>query len=265
MLRRASGSSLLNRPAGSTSRIIRQINAQLHGQGIRAVRRLNATNIFLFRGVEKEIDQIRDTLSQLSGFKSVEPDTVRTVQSLPQNIPNDPSLSQEWGLTQASNIDINAPAAWTLSTGSRSVVTVVLDSGVDYNHPDLAANIWTNPGEIPGNGIDDDGDGYVDDVHGYDFANSDGDPMDDNGHGTMVAGTIAATGNNGIGTVGVNWQTQIMPLKFISANGSGMTSDAVAALDYVDMMKQRGVNIRVVNNSWGGSYSPSLQTRYRSA
>jgi subtilisin family serine protease len=250
---------VLNRPAGSTSRIIRQINAQLHGQGIRAVRRLNATNIFLFRGVEKEINQIRDTLSQLSGFVSVEPDTVRTLQSLPQNIPNDPSLSQEWGLTQASNIDINAPAAWTLSTGSRSVVTVVLDSGVDYNHPDLAANIWTNPGEIPGNGIDDDGNGYVDDVHGYDFANGDGDPMDDNGHGTMVAGTIAATGNNGIGTVGVDWQTQIMPLKFISANGSGMTSNAVAALDYVDTMKQRGVNIRVVNNSWSGSYSPSLQ------
>ena len=249
----------LNRPQGSTSRIIRQINATLEGSGIRAVRRLNATNLFLFRGVDRPINEVRSIVSKLSGFKSVEPDTVRTIQSLPQNIPNDPSFSQQWGLNQSSNIDINAPEAWTLSTGSRSVVTAVIDTGVDYTHQDLSANIWTNPGEIPGNGIDDDGNGYVDDVHGYDFANGDGDPMDDNSHGTLVAGTIAGVGNNGVGTVGVNWQTQIMPMKFISANGAGYTSNAVACLNYVDMMKRRGINIRVTSNSWIGSYSAALQ------
>ena len=125
--------------------------------------------------------------------------------------PNDPSFGQTWGLNNTgqtsgqagvADADIDAPEAWDLTTGSRSIVVGVIDTGVDYTHPDLAANIWTNPGEIAGNGIDDDGNGFVDDVHGYDFANNDGDPMDDNGHGTHVAGTIAAVGNNGIGVAG---------------------------------------------------------------
>jgi subtilisin family serine protease len=251
--------AVINRPAGSTSRIIRQMNAKLAAEGIHAVRRLNATDIFLFRGVEKPIDQVRAALSILKGFQSVEPDTIRSIQSLPQNNPNDPDFSQQWGLSQASNVDINAPEAWHLSTGSRNVVVAVIDTGVDYNNPDLAANMWTNPGEIAGNGVDDDGDGYVDDVHGYDFANNDGDPMDDNSHGTLVAGTIAGVGNNGVGIVGVAWQAQIMALKFINAQGIGYTSAAVSALNYVDMMYHRGVNVRVTNNSWIGSYSPALQ------
>ncbi len=124
--------------------------------------------------------------------------------------------------------DIDAPEAWDLSTGSRSVVVGVIDSGVDYNHPDLAANLWRNPGEIPGDGIDNDGNGYKDDVYGYDFINGDGDPMDDNGHGT-VSGTIGAVGNNGVGVAGVAWQTRIMALKFLDANGVGTISAAIAA------------------------------------
>src|SRR3954469_13965005 len=158
---------ILDRPAGSTSRQIRQINKQLAGQGIRAVRRLNATNIFLFRGVQKPINEVRATLGALKGFKNVEPDVVRVAQG----VSNDPRLSEQWGLNQANDVDIDAPEAWDLSTGSRTVITAIIDTGVDYNHPDLAANMFTNPNEIAGNGKDDDGNGFIDDVRGWDFAN----------------------------------------------------------------------------------------------
>jgi subtilisin family serine protease/subtilisin-like proprotein convertase family protein len=198
---------------------------------------------------------VRTSLSGLPGFRYVEPDFLITVDS---TIPNDPSFSTLYGLNNTGqsagtlDADIDAPEAWDLTIGSRSVVVGVIDSGVDYNHPDLAANIWTNPGEIAGDGKDNDGNGYIDDVHGYDFANNDGDPFDDYGHGTHVAGTIGAIGNNNLGVAGVNWLTQIMGLKFLGANGSGATSAAVSALNYATMMEGRGVNIRVTNNSWGG-------------
>ncbi|MCY2941986.1 MAG: S8 family serine peptidase, partial [Planctomycetota bacterium] len=120
-------------------------------------------------------------------------------------------------------------------------------------HQDLAANMWRNAGEIAGDGIDNDGNGYVDDIYGYDFANNDADPMDDNGHGTHVSGTIGAVGNNGIGTTGVNWNTRIMALKFLAADGSGSTSSAISALNYAVRM---GANLS--NNSWGGGGSSSL-------
>ena len=129
---------------------------------------------------------------------SFERDAVDQVKA----VPSDPQYSQLWGMNA-----IDAPDAWNISTGSSSVVVAVIDTGVDYTHRDLAANIWTNPGEIAGNGIDDDHDGFVDDVHGYDFVNNNGDPMDDNSHGTHVSGTIAAVANNGQGVAGVNWSS----------------------------------------------------------
>lgn len=164
--------------------------------------------------------------------------------------PNDPYYGSLWGM-QA----IDAPQAWDVTTGDSNIVVAVVDTGIDYTHPDLAANIWTNSAEANGTpGVDDDGDGYIDDVHGWDFYNNDSDPMDDNSHGTHVAGTIGGIGNNATGVVGVNWNVTLMPLKFLSSGGYGYTSDAVAAINYA---RRNGADI--INASWGGGgYSTAL-------
>lgn len=179
--------------------------------------------------------------------------------------PDDTHFNRLWGLhntgqnvngtSGTDDADIDAPEAWDVTTGSSAVVVAVIDSGVDVNHPDLAANIWTNPGEIAGNGIDDDENGYVDDVNGWDFFINDNDPRDANGHGTHVAGTIAAAGNNAAGVTGVSWSAQIMALRFLDAWGGGTTANAIAAIEYADAM---GADI--INNSWGGgAYSQFLK------
>lgn len=174
-------------------------------------------------------------------------------------LPDDGLFGNLWGLHNSNDTDIDAVEAWNISTGSDKVIVAVIDTGVDYNHRDLRNNMWVNPGEIEGNGVDDDGNGFVDDVHGYDFVNNDGSPMDDNGHGTHVAGTIGAVGDNNDGVVGVNWDVSIMALKFLSSNGSGFVSHALRAINYATMMKdQYRQNVRVMNNSWGGGgfYQP---------
>jgi subtilisin family serine protease len=195
---------------------------------------------------------LQSTLQQLrqSDFvEYAEPNYILTAAM----IPNDPQFSSLWGLNNGgqtggvADADIDAPEAWDITVGSPSVIIAVVDSGVDYTHPDLANNIWTNRNEIPGNGIDDDNNGYVDDVRGWDFANRDNDPMDDNDHGTHVAGTIAARGDNDTGVVGVNWMAGIMPLKFMLATGAGSSADAIAAIDYA---VNNGADI--INASWGG-------------
>ncbi|MBX7144967.1 MAG: S8 family serine peptidase [Oligoflexia bacterium] len=173
--------------------------------------------------------------------------------------PNDPKFAQLWGMNGQYGID--APRAWDLTKGSSDVVVAIIDTGVDYNHPDLSANIWTNSGEIAGDGVDNDGNGYKDDIHGINVSGSSptGNPMDNNSHGSHVAGTIGGLGNNGTGVVGVNWHVKIMGLKFLAANGSGSLSGAIQAINYMNMMKARGVNIRVSNNSWGGGgYSQAM-------
>jgi thermitase len=156
----------------------------------------------------------------------------------------------------AQGADVDAPEAWNSTIGDSNTVVAVIDEGVDINHPDLRNNIWTNPGETARDGIDNDRNGYVDDVNGWDFYNNDAsvyDPDSATGagddHGTHVAGTIAAEGNNSAGVVGVNWQAKIMPLKFLGPTG-GYTSDAVEALNYA---VNKGV--KVSNNSWGGGGS----------
>jgi thermitase len=175
---------------------------------------------------------------------------------------NDPRYPNLYGLNNTgqndgtADADVDAPEAWNITTGDPGTVVAVIDEGVDINHPDLRRNIWVNPDEVPNNRVDDDRNGYVDDVNGYDFANDDAtvydlDPVSGAGddHGTHVAGTIAAEGNNNLGVVGVNWRTRIMPLKFLGPNG-GYTSDAVKALDYAV-----AEGAKISNNSWGGGGS----------
>lgn len=180
-------------------------------------------------------------------------------------IPNDPRFPQQYGLHNlggylggAPDADIDAPEAWEVSTGSAAVVVGVLDTGIDYRHVDLRDNMWVNPGELPGNGLDDDGNGVVDDVHGYNAIEDSGDPMDDNDHGTLCAGIIGATGDNGVGVVGVSWKVSLMALKFLGPDGAGTTADAIAALDYALARKRAGVNLRVLSSSWNGAYSLAL-------
>ncbi|MCI0530296.1 MAG: S8 family serine peptidase, partial [Nitrospira sp.] len=169
-----------------------------------------------------------------------------------QIVPTDSRFSELWGLNNTGqtggtpDADIDVPEAWDIQTGSHGVIVADIDTGVDYNHPDLAANMWTNPGEIPDNGIDDDGNGFVDDHRGWDFVNNDNDPMDDYGHGTHTAGTIAAVGNNGFGIVGVAWQAKIMPVKFLNSFGSGTFEAAAAAIIYATDM-----GAKISSNSWG--------------
>ncbi|MES2970883.1 MAG: S8 family serine peptidase [Patescibacteria group bacterium] len=170
-------------------------------------------------------------------------------------VPNDPyygssgswgqSFQDLWGLHT-----INAAVAWDSTTGSASVIVADIDTGVDRTHPDIATNMWTNQEETPGNAVDDDTNGYVDDYYGWDWFNSDNDPMDDHGHGTHTVGTIAATGNNNAGVVGVNWTSKIMALKFLSAGGSGTDSGGIQALVYA---ADNGA--KVSSNSWGGAGS----------
>jgi subtilisin family serine protease/fibronectin type 3 domain-containing protein len=180
---------------------------------------------------------------------------------------SDPLFANQWdfhNIGQTGGVldaDMDAPEAWDATTGSGSTVVAVIDTGVDYGHPDLANNIWVNVGEVAGNGVDDDGNGYIDDVHGYDFYNNDSNPLDDHSHGTHVAGTIGAVGNNGIGIAGVNWDVQIMALKFLGSDGSGTTSDAIEAIRYAI---DNGAHIS--NNSWGGDpFSQSLYDAIRDA
>jgi subtilisin family serine protease len=197
-------------------------------------------------------DRAEQALEKLKKDKRVrfaEPNFVYQARA----VPNDPLYNRVWGLGS-----IKAPQAWDTTTGSPAVTVAVIDTGIDHSHPDLSAAIWMNPGEncagCRTDRIDNDGNGYVDDWRGWDFANDDNDPFDDNGHGTHVAGTIGATGNNAVGITGVSWQVRTMPLKFLTAGGTGTAADAIGAILYA---AQNGA--QVLNNSWGGEeYSQAL-------
>ena len=180
--------------------------------------------------------------------------------------PNDTYYDQQWGLHNIGqdggtpDADIDAPEAWDITTGSSEIIVAVIDSGIDYNHPDLKANMWINPGENPNNNIDDDGNGYKDDIYGANFITlpplvNPGDPLDDNGHGTHVAGIIGAVSNNAEGVAGVNHKVSLMALKFLDSDGDGWISDAAKAIKYA-VDKQADV----INASWGdNSFSQCLQ------
>ena len=193
------------------------------------------------------------------GILYAEPDYEVQVSS---TVPDDTRFNDLWGMHNTgqtggtADADIDAPEAWDIGTGSSEIIVAVIDTGVDYTHPDLAANMWVNEAEYNGTpGVDDDGNGYVDDVYGYDFRNNDGDPMDDHYHGTHVSGTIGGIGNNGEGVAGVSWKVKIMGVKFLSSSGSGWTSDAIKCIEYTTLM---GANVS--SNSWGGGgYNQGLK------
>jgi subtilisin family serine protease len=209
------------------------------------------------------VDDIIARSSKNPLFEYIERDYILTAAALNRptaTFPNDPGFSQLWGLHNIGqnggtpDADIDAPEAWDIQKANPNLFIGVNDTGVDYNHQDLVDNIWTNPGEIANNGVDDDRNGYIDDIRGWDFAYNDNNPMDVYGHGTHVSGTIAGKGNNGVGVTGVAWNAKIMPFKFLDDTGWGYTSNAILAINYATA---KGVEL--TNNSWGGGgYSQAL-------
>lgn len=184
--------------------------------------------------------------------------------------PNDPMFEEQWALDNSgqnggkAKADISAILAWAKNKGSSDVVIAVLDTGVDYRHKDLAANMWVRPDNVPQ--YRDDELGTFNDLQGFNAADNLSDPMDDNGHGTHCSGIIGAEGDNDEGIAGINWKVQIMPLKFMGRGGFGSTKDAIEAINYAIDRKRNGVNVRVINASWGSTmYSKALEDTIRAA
>src|SRR5215813_8961951 len=231
-------------------------------------------DIFHFRSKDMDTRALLNMLSRLAGVQYAEPNyIVRT-----QLTPNDTRFTQLWGMNNTGQVvggqtgvagaDISAVQAWDVSTGSTSIVVGVIDTGVDFNHPDLAANIWSAPSSftvtVGGQTIT-----CPAGSHGFNAVANTCSPLDDNNHGSHTSGTIGATGNNGSGVVGVNWNTKIMGLKFLSASGSGNTADAIECIQFAIQAKQifgANANVRILSNSWGGGgFSQALLDAINSA
>jgi thermitase len=223
------------------------------------------------------IESVIATLNKNPDIEYAEPNFIYRVNPIKENLssikrvphspftdftaatPDDPSFGQLWGLRNTGSnepqgsagvegSDVNALKAWDLTKGSKAVKIAVIDTGVDYNHPDLKENMWTNTAEANGvAGVDDDGNGFIDDIHGYDFANNDSNPMDGNGHGTHCSGTIGAVHNNRIGVAGVMSDVSIVAIKFLGDEGSGSLEGAIKSIDYATKL-----NVDLMSNSWGG-------------
>lgn len=227
------------------------------------VRQFESGGARLIQFTEEASDRVLlQRAKQLAMMPGVEYVEANTILRAAEVIPNDTDFGMLYGMKNTgqdggvAGADIKATQAWGISTGSRNVLVGVIDTGIDYTHPDLAANMWSNPGETgldaagkdkSTNGVDDDNNGYVDDFRGWDFVNNDNDPMDDNKHGTHCAGTIGAQGNDGVGVVGVNWQVSLVGLKFLSGSGSGTLEGAVQAIEYGNK-----IGVTLTSNSWGG-------------
>lgn len=223
----------------------------------------NANTLLIKKPVIEKVDSVIESLQQDPRVEYVEPNYIVRINKKT----NDPVFAKLWGLKNlggkdirgrigVKSIDIGIEKAWDIQTGSKAVVVAIIDTGIDYNITDLKRNMWVNLKERNGrSGRDDDGNGYIDDVYGYDFINNDADPLDDHGHGTHSASTIGAEANNKKESVGVTWNVQMMALKFMDDLGSGTIAAAIKAIDYAI---QNGAII--LNNSWGGlSYSIALK------
>ncbi|WP_084285986.1 S8 family serine peptidase [Solirubrobacter soli] len=214
------------------------------------------------------VDDAIAALEQRADVLYAEPNWIYHASS---TYPDDPLFARLWGLENTGQAvnggaagtaddDIDAPEAWDHNRGSASTVVAVVDSGVAYDHPDLAPNMWVNAGEIPGNGLDDDLNGRVDDVRGWDFVEGDNDPWDTNDHGTHVAGTIAARGDNATGTTGVAWRASIMPLRALDTEGSGTNATITDAFTYAAVNGARVVNASLGGGGFSQAMSDAIST-----
>ncbi|NJM10383.1 MAG: S8 family serine peptidase [Bdellovibrionaceae bacterium] len=240
------------------------INNLERALGAKIKERVSPANgvLLVQRSLIETADSAINTLAHHPMIEYAEPNYIYRMVGGSATLPSDPALNRLWGMintgqqvvgdsgtfTGKAGIDIDAQKAWLMETGSREVVVAVIDTGVNWRNPDLAPNIFTNKAELNGiANVDDDGNGCVDDVYGCDFVGADGDPMDVFGHGTHVAGTIGALGNNNNGIVGVAWNVRILPVRFLGDDGSGTLANAIKAIDYAVAMKAD-----IMNNSWGG-------------
>lgn len=254
-------------------------NAELAAQdvartlGVRAwdVRSIARGNFAVFTtDATLTIEQARAVSESVQGIRWVEPNQVFKSN----RVPNDPLYGNQYWLNNngqtlngvpggvdpgTANADVRAESVWDITIGSRNVIVGIIDSGVDIDHPDLRNNIWTNPGEIAGDGIDNDSNGYVDDVNGFDFGEFDNNPRDVDGHGTAVAGMVGAVGNNGQGISGINWLVSLLPLKIADASGALRADAIIQAHDYATLMRQRGFAVDITTNSYG-SFAPDFYT-----
>lgn len=252
--------------------IQRNINVFEKSLNVKIKKFIPNTDLVVVHANEKgqnDIKTMTNLFMQNDSVLLAEPNFIYRINKLP----NDPEIGKLWGLINSgqsdsknkvgvAGVDIGAEAAWDVETGNEDVLIAVIDTGLDYNHSDLKENSWSNMAELNGKpGVDDDGNGYIDDIHGYDFANNDGNPLDDHGHGSHCSGTIGAKGNDGAGIVGVAWNAKIMGVKFLAADGSGSLEGAVQAIKYATKM-----GAKIMSNSWGGGgYSEILKEAIQEA
>jgi len=244
------------------SMALQEIDEAIEFNGGKIIKRFRSSGAVLIEYKEKAgtmlLEARANTLLQRNDVKYVESNDVIRLDK----IPNDPkfgelyALNNEGGTGGSVDADIDAVEAWDITTGSKDVLVGIIDTGVDYTHPDIAPNYWTNSGETgldaegndkSTNEIDDDNNGYVDDFRGWDFANNDNDPIDDHNHGTHCAGTIGAKGDDGVGVVGVNWNVSLVGIKFLTGSGSGTTDGAISSIEYATK-----IGVTLTSNSWGG-------------
>lgn len=228
--------------------------------------KLSYGNLFLIESTNKStnLKPLIANLENMAEVEFAEPNYIYRAIGVQEKFnfsaPNDPRFQDLWGLNNTGanepggtsrgveGADVSAFKAWEVTKGSKAVKIAVIDTGIDYNHPDLTANIWINEAEANGQaGVDDDGNGFVDDIHGYDFANDDADPRDGHGHGTHCAGTIGAVHDNEVGVAGVMADVQLVAVKFLADSGSGTSANAVRAIDYATSL-----DVDLMSNSWGG-------------
>lgn len=255
--------------------ILNQIKVSSNSNRIAIIKEYKSKELSRIKVLKVDKGKVKDIIRLLKKeygkyIEYAEPDYKVKVLAMP----NDPYYNYQWEWPV-----IQAEEAWNMTTGDSNVVVVDIDTGIDYNHEDLKDNVWVNQGEITGqdtnnNGIDDgcedgvdnDNNGYIDDCHGWNALNDNGDPLDDNGHGTHTAGTIGAVTNNNVGVAGANWNVKVAACKFLDAYGSGSTSDAVECFDYANNLKAHNVNVVATSNSWGGGgYSQVLYDAIKSS